>query len=260
MCYQHQIQGCCNTCFCFKDVKRATVAIGMFSLMTSLVQILVTVAVFTGFNQNQPIYLTTSTANTTGTANTTTYILYIALSASDFLVVLFSFVLLYGNERTDDNKAKTYFWPWLIFIPLYVIYESAINIYYFYNQLNNLYSAPLSAPSLGFSIVPIVYWGIKDILLFFSFVFLANRVHALMSMTPKFQPFQSQYAYGRGITPQPAAVVDMPASSYNVSCPPSRNSGVCGGVVSQEPIYGYSGAQNIGEGWSRSVFQTPNCR
>jgi len=58
---------------------------------------------------------------------------------------LVSFALL------QESKIRSYFLPWLILIPFYIIYESAINIYYFYNQFNGLFSSPLNKGIYGVS-------------------------------------------------------------------------------------------------------------
>jgi len=53
--------------------------------------------------------------------------------------------------------------PWILLIPFYVIYESAINIYYFYNQYNHGFpaSSPLSVGQGG--VITLLYFGSLDL-------------------------------------------------------------------------------------------------
>jgi len=156
----------CTSCLCWTDIRRAIVAIGIFSMLTSLFQILVTVAAFTGYLSTGPIALTP-----TGGFNQIAYILYITLSVFDFFVILFALILVCGNERTDPAGIRGYTLPWLIIIPLYLIFESGVNIYYFSRQFGGGFVNPLAAGrASGFLIVPLVYWIIKHLILVFGYV------------------------------------------------------------------------------------------
>jgi len=217
----------------------------------------VTVAVFTGFNSVSPIQFTPSNDR-----KVITYELYIALAGADFFMMVFALFGLYGNERTDNFKGRCYLLPWVVLLPFYVIYESGINIYYFYNQLNNQYSAPLNGGSpLGFVLVPLVYWAVKEILLFIGFIFIVIRVHY---MAPN---RIVQYVQHPSVLP-PAACTDVytgPAmhSPMPVTAPVSHSfaltpsEGRMSSPVPQQPIYGYGSPVNSGvtkSGWTTSVY------
>jgi hypothetical protein len=196
--------------------------------------------------------------------DTTTFELYIALSCADFFVILFSAILLYGNERTDESRAKCYILPWLMLIPLYVIYESGINIYYFYNQFNDQYTDQLYefSDAIGFHIVPLVYWVIKDILLFISFVFMVVRFQTLCPQSVQYvqnvdmgvPPCADAYAGPTMHTP-----VILPSPPPCMAC-----SGGCSGASRcpkcnlAQPSYGYAGPQAgpsaATSGWMTSIY------
>jgi uncharacterized membrane protein len=246
----------------------------MFSLATSLTQILITVAVFTGVNSYYPIKFDE------GEKEPITYQLYIALAALDFIVIIFSIVLLYGNERTDESRARSYILPWLILIPFYVIYESAINIFYFYNQFNDEYDSayPLGRYSnaIGFSIVPLVYWVIKEVILFISFVFLIVRYQSLhrhhsvqyvqeinggggchdycagpVIHTPSLPTPVTFYA------PSPPACNSSPAPPTCTSCSGGCSSNRCSKCNLVQPSYGYASSPtaNVAKsGWITNVY------
>lgn len=257
--------GWCDTCFCFRDIRRAIVAIGMFSGLLSMVQILVTIAVFTGMMN----YVQMSPES----KEVMTYRLYIALACFDFVMVICSFVLIFGNESNDDAMGRCYMMPWVIFVPFYVIFETAVNIYYFYYQFNDKYQGPLydGAP-LGFAIVPLVYWIIKDVILFVSFMFVVIRIQ---SMGPSVRYVrQVEPCHECTYCPAPAPVrmalpqapsIPRPALPACTSC---SGGGGCNADRCQKcnlptptPMYGYAGFNNAGNnagrsGWTTSVYNT----
>lgn len=252
--------GWCDTCFCFRDIRRAITAIGMFSLVTSSLQILVQVAVFTGMNEqmkNDGNKLSVEGDD----REPITYQLYIALAALDFVIAIFAIVLLYGNERTDEVQGRKFLMPWVILIPFYIMYESGINIYYFYNQFNDKYQDPLKkGHPLGFTVVPLVYWIIKDIILFIGFVFVIMRIQ---SLRPVIQYVEAEYSGCRDCpAPAPAVRVNPPialptpvvasCSSCN-ACSSNR----CSGCNKPTPLYGYAGGQSSApakSGWTTSIY------
>lgn len=247
--------GWCDTCFCFRDVRRAITAIGMLSMITSLLQILVQVAVFTGMNEQDKVKIDGSAKEQI------TYQLYIALAAMDFVIVLFAIIMLYGNERSDEIQGRKYLMPWVILIPFYILYECAINIYYFYHQFNDKYQDPLAdGHPLGFTVVPLVYWIIKDILLFISFIFVAMRVQSLL---PVIQYVQEEPVYESGCRdctmPAPVIKVAPPIALPTpvvASCSACNSGNRCG-CNRPQPLYGYAGPQSSGlakSGWSTSIY------
>jgi hypothetical protein len=256
--------GWCDTCFCFRDIRRAIVAIGMFSGGCSGTQILIAVAVFTGMFDMIKL--------SPDSKEVTTYQLYIALACFDFVLLVFSFCLIYGNERTDEMLSRNYLLPWAIFVPFYVVFETGVNIYYFYYQFNNKYMDPLKEGSMmGFVIVPLVYWIIKDIILFISFMFVVIRVQYL----------QPQVKYVRQIEPCHECTYSPPAPPM-IALPqaptiprpvPPRCTSCSGGSCNADrcrnapqPMYGYAGF-NTGAGfsgggagktggWTTSIYNT----
>ena len=243
------MSGWCDTCFCFRDVQRAITAIGMLSLGCPIIEIFVAIAVFTGVNEQEDNFSVDG-----DTKEAITYQLYIAFAVVDFLLIIFSIMVLYGNERTDALKSRTYLLPWVILIPFYIIYESAINIYYFYYQFNDKYEAPLkNGHPLGFTIVPLVYWIVKDVLLFISFVFVLLRIRQL---TPIVE-YVPEYNQGCGCGSQGASVSPAMSLPAPVSFSGGCSSGACGRALPQ-PAYGYYGGGQTANvtktGWTTSVY------
>jgi len=256
----------CDTCFCFRDIQRAIVAIGMLSGICSTVQILVSIAVFTGNSDTIDLMMDSKEA--------ITYKLYIALAAADFIMIIFSFLLIYGNERTDEVNARNYLLPWAILVPFYVVYETAINIYYFYNQFNDKYMDPLMAGSeMGYAIVPLVYWILKDILLFVSFVFVVIRIQFLMSeamggYVQNIEPCHECSAHSPAPAPQmiafPAAPSiprpSLPALPSCTSCSGGCDASRCKKCNLPQPLYGYAGSPTPVDagrtGWTTSIYNT----
>jgi len=205
---------CFDTCFCFRDVRSATVAIAMLTGGCSFIQILITIAVFTGVG-------TVDVSNNSKEA--TTYQLYIALACFDFIMLIASFILGYGSQRSE-GMSRCYTLPWAILLPFYFIYETGINIYYFYYQFNsNGYQAPLVAgAAAGFVIVPLVYWIAKAILMFVSFLYIVTHLQRL-NMNPRvryarqvesFHEYESAPSF-----PHPTPKIALPAAP--TMCSPS---------------------------------------
>lgn len=257
------LAGWCDTCFCFRDIRRALVAIGMFSGVCSSIQILITVAVFTGMSDKVQM-------SPSDSKEVMTYQLYIALSCFDFVLLIFSFLLVYGNERSDEMTSRCYLMPWVIFVPFYVIFETAVNIYYFYYQFNNKYMDPLMGGSpLGMSIVPLVYWIVKDVILFVSFMFVLIRVQYLMPRGASYVR-QIEPCHECTYTPAPAPMIALPqpptiprpAPPACTSCSTgSCNADRCRKGNLPTPMYGYAGfntGNNGGRtgGWTTSIYNT----
>jgi len=203
----------CTWFFCFKDIQRAIVALGIFSLTTSLVQIGVSVSGFTAGAEIARLKLTFNPED----ANATTYKLYIALSCADFFMCLFALLMLCGNESPENRRARCYFLPWVILLPFYMIYESAINVYYFYNQFNHLiYIGHLGAGTLkGFIIVPLVYWIIKDIILFIGFMMIITRIQNLtLSLVRTSQKSNDESCNCYSAPPRPGSAPVVTTQTY----------------------------------------------
>lgn len=148
---------CKNSCLCWRDLMTPSIAVVVFSMTSSVFQILVEVAVFTG-NQNSAGVINYNDA--LGTAVK----LYIALACFDFFVVLFGIIFLLAVERTGGHRYSAL--PWIIWIIPYIIFESAVNIYYFSDEFQ----------SNGYYIVPLVYWVVKDIILFIGWWCVVSRL------------------------------------------------------------------------------------
>jgi hypothetical protein len=235
------------------------VAIGMFTLGISVIQILVTVAVFTGYEEWGKVKITGDKPEGI------TSQLYIVLSVMDFVIIIFSIVFLYGNERTNEIKARNYYLPWVIIIPFYVIYESAINIYYFYNQFNTVYQEePLSKGyPLGFILVPLIYWAIKTIILIICFVFVIMRIQSLMPDVVSYdqQPIQIDgchdcYSGPTMHVPSPAPPSLPPCTTCSGgACAGNR----CSACDHAQPMYGFAGPQTSNvqkSGWTTTVYNS----
>jgi len=258
---------CCDTYFCFRDYRRAVVAIGMLTGGCSLVQILTTIAVFTGSRQ----------VDVDNGDEALTYRLYIALSCFDFVIVIASFLLVYGNERSDEMSPRCFTLPWLILLPFYFIYETAINILYFYHQLNTgiRYQGLLAGGrSLGFVIVPLVYWILKAILMLISFFYIVN--HMQRPQTPNIQYIRkveagmNDYEYAPTFPHSPpmmalprAPTIQRPSSGplSCTSCSGGCSGDRCNKCDLPKPLYGYAGGQTSGNtainsGWTTSIFNT----
>jgi len=256
-------RGCCETCFCFRSVQSAIVAIGMLTGGCSLTQILVTIAVFTGSEKVDV---------TPNTDDAITYRLYIALSCFDFIMVIVSFILVYGSERSSKGISRCSTLPWLILLPFYFIYETAINIYYFYHQLNagNRYRMPLDGGyPVGFAVVPLVFWISKAILLFISFVYLIIRLQNTQS-SPKaryvrqvesFQGYDSAPTFPHPsprMSLPPAPSIPKPSMPQCSGCSGGCSTDRCGKCNLPQPLYGYAGMQTGNVGMTSAASQPKN--
>lgn len=209
----------------------------------------------------------------------TTFKLYIALACFDFVLLVFSFLLIFGNESNVDMMARNYLLPWAIFVPFYVVFETGINIYYFYYQFNMKYMDPLSdgAPT-GFVVVPLVYWIVKDIILFISFMFVVIRVQYMLPAGPTYvreiQPCH-ECAYSPPPAPTFMALPQPPSipKPAPIACTSCSGGGGCNADRCRKcnlpsPMYGYAGfntGNNAGfssgnngarNGWTTSIYNT----
>jgi hypothetical protein len=185
-------------------------------MMTSLVQILVGIAVFTGGVELARMSDEEIMEKYHNSTVLITYILYIVLFVMDLFVIIFAWLMLYGNERTDEIKGRKFMIPWIIITPIYVIYESGINIFYFYNQFNKVYTEiPIKdGYPLGFILVPLVYWVVKEILLFICFVFILIRIQSLLAPVVQYvEPEMDCFEGPMMVAPEP-----MPPSIPECSC------------------------------------------
>lgn len=159
---------CKKKCLCWKDLRTPSIAVVVFSLTTSLLQILVEVAVFT---YGAGIYPMQSLMSNEPQA--TIIKLYIALAAFDFFIVLFSIIFLIGVDRNGGHRYSAV--PWIIWTFFYIIFESAININYFTRELPSevFVMAPIQD---GFLIVPLVYWVVKDSIIFVGWWCVVSRL------------------------------------------------------------------------------------
>lgn len=178
---------CVNGCCCWRNLSTAATAAGVFTAVTSLIQILLQTAVFTGGVEQpdgQPINIfNTSATGGTFSAEQTVYILYVALAGADLILAVLSIIMLFGVEP-EKKPSRLFYIPWLAFLPLYMIYESAINVYFFYMafsaRLENR-DAFILRP-YGFLIVPLFYWFVKEIINFVFWVAVIGRVREIDEM------------------------------------------------------------------------------
>jgi hypothetical protein len=233
----------------------------MFSGGCAMVDILMTIAEFTGMSEDFML--------TPDNKETTTYKLYIALACFDFVLFIFSFLLIYGNERSDEMMSRNYMLPWVIFVPFVVIFESAANIHYFYYQFNDKFEKPLGSGSdLGYVIVPLVYWIIKHIILFISFMFVVIRVQNLLPTVRYVRQIDPCHECTYAPAPMPTMMALPPAPSIPRPLPPmscSSGGGGCRPCNLPQPMYGYAGFNNTGNngaartGWTTSIYNTGRC-
>lgn len=150
-------------------------------------------------------------------------ILYVVLAGADFIVVFLSITMLFGIEA--KKPSKIYFWPWILFLPLYILYESAINVYYFYlsfqardkdsfnkhGVLGVLFTGQSTA--YGFLLVPLIYWVVKEvvILIFWFFVIFYTR-----EITSKDKAAKTSTVEDPAPQPQPGYQYNTP---YPLSAP-----------------------------------------
>lgn len=233
----------------------------MFSLTTSLVQILVQVAIFTGINGVFPINVGGSQKEEV------TYQIYIALAAADFVVAVFALILLYGNERTDEIQGRKFLMPWAILIPFYIVYESAINILYFIWQFQNKYaelnqSLLQGGHSTGFIVVPLVYWIVKDIFLFVGFVYVVMRIQSLRPLHVQYVHEEYDQAYREPVPThvRPSLALPQPVQMNSCSSCNACSGSRCGQCSKPTPLYGYAGqpSSNVQAktGWTTSVYNS----
>lgn len=186
-------KGCC----CFRTLRSASIAAGMFTLMTSLMQWLVILAVFVGLAEpfikdNKNILYKPVTGVTSHFVDDqpTVGALYIALACADFIIICVSFILLYGIEARKFRRA--FFYPWIVVFPFYIAYESAINIYYFYLSFDARHNGPAYGQILftslstlyGFLVVPLIYWAVKEIIILAFWFAVIFYVKSLTNKDP----------------------------------------------------------------------------
>jgi hypothetical protein len=183
------IKGCC----CFRTTKTVSTVAGTFTLVTSLLQILVALSVFTGFSEmldspGVPSYLDKATTwSRLSDQQRNIAILYIVLACADAIIVFCSIIMLFGIE--PKRPSRFYFYPWVLFMPFYIIYESAINIYFFVvafdarktpDDATFFFSTQRMMYMYGFLLVPLIYWAIKEIIIlvfWFIVIFFAIEVN-----------------------------------------------------------------------------------
>lgn len=173
----------CKGFLCFRSLSAATAVGGTITLVASIMQILVSVAVFVGFAEIfESMGLPSFTIRLDPSTNYSdqqwyAVILYIVLACLDFVIVFLSIILLFGIDR--KKPSCWYFYPWIIFMPFYLVYESAINIFFFVTSFGArngtlaigqvLFTE--QATRFGFLVTPLIYWIVKTlIVLAFWFV------------------------------------------------------------------------------------------
>jgi energy-converting hydrogenase Eha subunit A len=157
----------------------------MFTLVVSMMQILVFIAAIAGIYTTSNTTLSLPTKPFTAPDFGPPYrhdefawvgtfsISYLVLAIADVHVIIFSIILLYGIE--PKRPCRCYFYPWIVFFPFYIIYESALNISFFYMTFTGMISIP--GANFGYVIVPLVYWPIKEItILVFWFIVIFYAV------------------------------------------------------------------------------------
>jgi hypothetical protein len=146
----------------------------MFTLVVSLMQILVFIAAIAGIYTSLGLPITPFSVPAPGLEWVRTFsISYLVLAIADVHVVIFSFILLYGIE--PKRPCRCYFYPWIVFFPFYIIYESALNICFFYRTFTGMIT--MAGTNYGYVIVPLVYWPIKEItILVFWFIVIFYAV------------------------------------------------------------------------------------
>lgn len=133
----------------------------------------------------QPIFDTTATGGVL-TPLQKTYITYIVLAIADVFVVTFSILMLIGVD--PQKKAhRWYFYPWIVYMFIYIIYESGINIAYFvqaFGTRNNpatpMGFIPPHGSKYGFMIVPLIYWIVKELIIFAFWVVVIAYVRQVI--------------------------------------------------------------------------------
>lgn len=141
-----------------------SIAVIVFSMTTSMLQILVQVAVFTGSHYPGDFLSATNAAGTSAK-------LYVALAAFDLFVVLFGVIFMLAVERSGGHRYSAL--PWIIWIIFYIIFESAVNIFYFTQTIS---INGISTRQGGYFVVPLVYWIVKDFILFVGWWCVVSRL------------------------------------------------------------------------------------
>lgn len=166
-----------KSCCCLSSLRKAVVAAGVLTTVTSTMQILVILSVFTGFaelSNNLPIFENTNGTTMYPPAQRNTAITYIVLAVADVILILFSIVMLFGADPATKGH-RCYFYPWIFYQFIYIIYESGINIAFFSQAFDARNNSDLTKrdyflmhriTSLGFLVVPLVYWIVKTLIVF----------------------------------------------------------------------------------------------
>lgn len=170
-----------KSCCCLSSLRKAVVAAGVLTTVTSTMQILVILSVFTGSAElmgNVPIFENINGTTVLPPAQRNTAITYIVLAVADVLLILCSIVMLFGADPATKGH-RCYFYPWIFYQFIYIIYESGINIAFFSQAFDARRKPPVAGDrfdvardylphthALGFLVVPLVYWIVKTLIVF----------------------------------------------------------------------------------------------
>lgn len=131
------------------------------------------------------IFDTTATGGVL-TAQQKTCITYVVLAIADVFVVTFSILMLIGVDP-QKNAHRWYFYPWIVYMFIYIIYESGINIAYFIQAFGardmpapNQNFIPPHGSAYGFMIVPLIYWIVKELIIFAFWVVVIAYVRQVI--------------------------------------------------------------------------------
>lgn len=196
-------------CRCWSDAKTAATLTVVFALFTSTVQIFVQFAAWYGTMETNPMFQNIL-ASTVPFQDA-----YIALGSGDCFMVFVCFILLFEIELQCGCLLIKLIW--VVWLPLYILAESAINITYFSTAFNQSVFVPSTA--ISYLIVPLAYWVLKDSILTYGYFCTMSYLCPCGCGT---QPVSD------AITP--VAITPQPQVGY------SNARGVYGGVVNRYNI------------------------
>jgi len=162
-------------CCCWKDLRLASVAAGIFTLVTSVVQILLAILLVmrhVGEQGSASLNLMTLPLVTS---------LYLVLALLDLVLAVTSGVLLASIER-ENCRGMRLMSSWLICVPVYVMYEAAVYFYLIYSVLY-AYSSQTTdlANALLYLPIPLVYWVTKLFVTLLGYLAVMSRMKQLES-------------------------------------------------------------------------------
>jgi len=209
-----------KTCCCWSDLRLASLAAGMFTLVTSSLQILLALTVFIGLSKAVSLVAVQE-------------VYYFVLTGLDGLLVIFSALVLGGVELNERGRRLMV--PWLILLPIYVIYEAAVNIFFFSKIVLTQDLSLAFSTVVAFLLIPLLYWITKVVLNVFGFLSVLSHYQQIQQIfkdqqiikTRKPLTCYSAYPSNNYSTANCSRPIKIPIPDYPINCERCKSQDYC---------------------------------